>query len=141
MARKKQSRSVQLIKKLYAQEKKLEKLKESQTILNSEIAKTKTELYSEMENDDLENVTYKKYKYSKSDDIQFSLNNGVKRWDDCVEFFDFLKNTGNEASITTRIGVHPQRRQAILKELYENGIKFPKFIKVSFFNTIKRRAI
>lgn len=135
------SRSVQLVKELYDKMKKLDKAAEAAKILDAEIKSLKSQLYSEMENDDLEKMTYKELQFIKTDKVQFSLadNNGGK-WDEYPGFFDWLRETGNEKLIKVTTSVNPQTRNATLREIYaEDPTKIPNFIKVSFFNTVDTR--
>jgi len=136
------SRSVQLVKELYDKMKKLDKAEEAVKILDAEIKSLKSQLYSEMENDDLEKLTYKELQFIKTDKVQFSLAENIKggKWDEYPGFFDWLKNTGNESLIQTKTSVNPQTRNATLRRIYEKDpTAIPEFIKVSFFNTVNTR--
>ena len=142
MATRKKSVSVQLTAKLYDRMKKLDNAENQVTALQADIKELKGQLYSEMENDNIEELTYKELKFKKTDEVQFSLAESYagRKWDEIDDWFDYLRESGNEGMIKIMKTVNAQTRNAFLRRLYEeNPDKIPGFIKVSFFNTIKTR--
>jgi len=138
-----ESRSIQLVKKLYEAKKLKEELEQQATDQETVIRKLTGELYSEMENDRIDKLEYLDLKFSKVEIPQFSLagDNKGKNWDTLPEFLKFLEDFKLTDLMITKTGVNQATRNANLKRIYEDTGALPDFISVSFFNTVKTRKV
>jgi len=84
-------------------------------------------------------------KFAVTDDEQFALNKEVcdhKTWDN-EDYFNWLKSIGEEGLIKTKESVPAPTRNKHLKEMREQGVDMPEFIRVSFYTHLKfnKRAV
>lgn len=96
-----------------------------------------------MADDDVPEMTLElngeKIKFAVTDEEQFSLNKEVTehtKWDN-PEYFAWLKSIGEETLIKKKESVPAPTRKKHLRQMREQGIDMPDFVKVSFYTHLK----
>ena len=107
--------------------------------LNKEIIIKSMELHDQMVDEECDTVTVAGIKFEPVVETNFALTeefDGVN-WDDCEEFFSWLKKIGEDGAIKTKASVHHATRARILKDYIADGNPLPEWIAEKLFSTVK----
>ena len=97
-----------------------------------------SKLYEAMEEQGIPKVNIGELEFKPSDNRDFSLRNvDTIKFDDCEQFFDFLKDNQLDGIIKTKRSVHAGTRKKVLKDWVDEGNPLPEFIEEKFYQTIK----
>ena len=104
---------------------------------NKFIFEKTAKLVEQMEEDDIDKITINGIDYKPVVEEDYSLDADASKWDECDDWFNWLRENGYGDIIKSKDSVHAQTRKAFLKSLKDEGKELPKFIKVSHWETIK----
>jgi len=106
---------------------------------NKHISEIDTFLANRMVDESVDKLAIDGIEFKPIDEEQFSLDNEkteYKIWDN-PDFFEWLKKIGEDGLIKVKETVHPQTRTKFLKEMREQNIELPEWIKVAFYTHLK----
>jgi len=119
--------------------KKREQLQSELTELNKQITQKSQELYDMMEDENVDSIEIEGIKFEPVVEQDFVLTGELagKKWDDVTEWFQWLKEIGEDGLIRVKETVPWNTRKKFLKDWVNDGKPLPSFIKETFFPTVK----
>jgi hypothetical protein len=122
----------------------LSKLKEKEYLeqrlsqTNKTIASKTIELYDSMFEENIDKISIEGIEFKPIEERDFSLSGKEEnmRWDECEDWFEWLKTIGEDGLIKVKRTVAWNTRKKFLKDYVDNEGILPEWIKEKYFNTI-----
>ena len=107
--------------------------------MHKEIGQIKAELFEALQKDGIDSIEMEGIKFIPDVVQDFALEDKFKgkQWDYIPDWFNWLRDIGEDGLIKTKESVHPATRRKFLKEWIDDDNELPDFIKEIFFNDIK----
>ena len=135
-----QDKAKTLLEKL----KNVDKLKAQLSELNKEVTVLSMDLHESMIEEDIPKLVINdngiEIPFTPEVERSYSLDRNqvqARTWDDCTEWFAWLREIGEGGMIKTKETVHSGTRTAFLKQRIDEGKDIPGFVEEKFFNTVK----
>jgi hypothetical protein len=129
-----QKKATELLSKL----KEKEFLEQRLSKINKIIASKAMELYDFMLEEDIGKFPIEGIEFKPIEERDFSLSGKEEnmRWDECDDWFEWLKTIGEDGLIKVKRTVAWNTRKKFLKDYVDNEGILPEWIKENYFNTI-----
>lgn len=110
--------------------------------LNKEIMLDAGRLYETMEDEKVDSISIDGIEFKPILDVAFALNHSIvkeKKWDECLKWFKWLQEIGEDGLIKTRQSVHGGTRNKFLKDYIEDADNpaLPEFIEMSSYGNVR----
>jgi len=114
------------------------RIKAEESDLNKAIASTRSKLYQSMEDTGVDEISVDGIKFKQTEETSYAMSDpSLPKWDDNPAWHEWLKANDLDGIIKTVVSTNAATRKKTLKEFADGGGELPKFIKESFFNTVK----